>query len=132
MEIISLLHAKMLHLLYLLAALSILFPLINTVRKQQLNAVSIWTVRVYMVAISIQLVLGIVQLVSKWSDLGDGLRFRLEHAFIMLLAVACVHVTPRFIKRRDAIGARNTTFVMIASLALIILGATLIKTALKS
>lgn len=131
METISLIHAKMLHLLYLLATLAILFPLINTVRKQPLNALSIWTVRAYMIAITLQLILGTVQLIARWSDLGEGLRFRLEHAFIMLLAVACVHVTPRFIKRGDVIGARNTTFVMIASLALIILGATLITSALK-
>ena len=132
METLYLIHAKMLHFIYLLAALGVVFPLINTIRKQPLNSLSIWAVRVYTIVVTLQLILGVTQLIAKWSDLGDGLRFRLEHAFIMLVAVGCVHMAPRFIKRGDAIGARNTTFLMIASLALIILGATLIQRALAA
>ena len=46
METLYVLHAKMLHVIYLLAALGVVFPLINTIRKQPLNTLSIWAVRV--------------------------------------------------------------------------------------
>ena len=129
METLSVIHAKMLHVIYLLAALGIVFPLINKLRKQPLHTVSLWAVRVYTFVITIQFLIGILQLAARWGDYGDGLRYRLEHALIMFVAVGCVHMAPRFIKRGDAIGARNTTFLMVASLALVILGATLIQRA---
>jgi hypothetical protein len=40
-------------------------------------------------------------------------------------------MAPRFMRRGDAIGSRNTTFMMVASIALIVLGTTLIKSALR-
>jgi len=130
MEFISSLHANMLHVVYLMAALSILFPLVDAVRKQPVSPMSKWVVRGYTLIVTLQLLLGLTQLIVNWNEYGDGLRFRLEHALLMIVAIGCVHMAPRFMKRTDAIGARNTTFLMVASLALIILGATLIKRAL--
>jgi hypothetical protein len=131
MELIITLHRSMEHLIYLLAALAVVFPLIDTLRKQALGKLSVWSVRAYLVGVTLQLVLGLLQLVMRWSDFGDGLRYRLEHALIMIVAVGIVHMAPRFMRRADAIGSRNTTFMMIASIALIVLGTTLIKSALR-
>lgn len=119
------------HLIYLLAALAVVFPLVDTIRKAPLGKLSVWTVRAYLVGVTLQLVLGLLQLVMRWSDFGDGLRYRLEHALIMIVAVGIVHMAPRFMRRGDVIGSRNTTFMMVASIALIVLGTTLIKSALR-
>lgn len=127
MEFISSLHARMLHVVYLLAALSIVFPLVNAIRKQPVSPMSKWVVRSYTFIVTLQLLLGLTQLIVKWNEFGGEIRFRLEHAFLMLVAVGCVHLAPRYMKRSDATGARNTTYLMVASLALIILGATLIS-----
>jgi hypothetical protein len=131
METITTIHAKAEHFIYLLAGLAVLLPLVDTVRKRALSSASVWTVRVYTIGATLQLLLGLTQLALRWSEFGDGLRYRLEHAALMLVAVGLVHMAPRFMKRNDAIGARNTTYLMIASIALIVLGTTLIKTALR-
>jgi hypothetical protein len=131
MELIVTIHRSMEHLIYLLAALAVVFPLIDTIRKAPLGKLSVWTVRAYLVGVTLQLVLGLLQLVMRWSDFGDGLRYRLEHALLMIVAVGIVHMAPRFMRRGDVIGSRNTTFMMIASIALIVLGTTLIKSALR-
>ncbi len=131
MELIITLHRSMEHLIYLLAALAVVFPLIDTLRKQALGKLSVWSVRAYLVGVTLQLVMGLLQLVMRWSDFGDGFRYRLEHAALMIVAVGIVHMAPRFMRRADATGSRNTTFMMIASIALIVLGTTLIKSALR-
>jgi len=131
MELIVTIHRSMEHLIYLLAALAVVFPLIDTIRKAPLGKLSVWTVRAYLVGVTLQLVLGLLQLAMRWSDFGDGLRYRLEHALLMIVAVGIVHMAPRFMRRGDAIGSRNTTFMMVASIALIVLGTTLIKSALR-
>ena len=131
MELIVTIHRSMEHLIYLLAALAVVFPLIDTIRKAPLSKLSVWTVRAYLVGVTLQLVLGLLQLAMRWSDFGDGLRYRLEHALLMIVAVGIVHMAPRFMRRGDAIGSRNTTFMMVASIALIVLGTTLIKSALR-
>lgn len=131
MEFIVTLHRSMEHLIYLLAGLAVVFPLVDTIRKKPLGSISVWTVRGYMIGVTLQLVIGLLQLAMRWSDFGDGLRYRLEHALLMIVAVAIVHVAPRFMRRGDAIGSRNTTFLMVASIALIVLGTTLIKSALR-
>jgi len=131
MELIVTIHRSMEHLIYLLAALAVVFPLIDTIRKAPLGKLSVWTVRAYLAGVTLQLVLGLLQLVMRWSDFGDGLRYRLEHALLMIVAVGIAHMAPRFMRRGDVIGSRNTTFMMIASIALIVLGTTLIKSALR-
>lgn len=131
MEFIVTLHRSMEHLIYLLAGLAVVFPLVDTIRKMPLGSISVWTVRGYMIGVTLQLVLGLLQLMIRWSDFGDGLRYRLEHALLMIVAVGIVHMAPRFMRRGDAIGSRNTTFMMVASIALIVLGTTLIKSALR-
>ncbi|MBE2264617.1 MAG: hypothetical protein IAE64_00015 [Flavobacteriales bacterium] len=48
----------------------------------------------------------------------------------MLLALTSVHLAPRYMKLADTKGARNTMFLMVGSIILIVLGTTLIKGAL--
>ncbi len=131
MEFIISLHAKALHIVYTLAALAIIFPLVDVVRRRALSKASVWSVRAYMIGATLQFLLGITQLLARWSDFGDGLRYRVEHAGLMFVAIICIHMAPRFMRRNDVIGTRNTVILMVASLALVFLGVTLIRTVLR-
>jgi hypothetical protein len=118
------------HSVYLLAALSLVFPLIALVKKTPINSLGKGLIRTYSIVITIQLLIGLTQLIMRWSDFGDGLRYRLEHATLMIVAVALVHLAPRFMKRDDAVGARNTLILLVGSLVLVLLGVSLIQRAI--
>jgi hypothetical protein len=47
----------------------------------------------------------------------------------MIVAVALVHLTPRFMKRADTAGTRNTLIMIAGSLGLVLLGVSLIQRA---
>jgi hypothetical protein len=130
METIILTHRWMEHFIYLLAGLAVIFTLIDVIRKKSLSTPAIWAVRIYSIVLTLQFLIGLIQLILRWSDFGDGLRYRIEHATIMLLALTSVHLAPRYMKLADTKGARNTMFLMVGSIILIVLGTTLIKGAL--
>ncbi|MEY2719515.1 MAG: hypothetical protein RLZZ273_881 [Bacteroidota bacterium] len=130
MDTLVFLHSKMHHSVYLLAALSLVFPLIALVKKTPINSLGKGLIRTYSIVITIQLLIGLTQLIMRWSDFGDGLRYRLEHATLMIVAVALVHLAPRFMKRDDAVGARNTLILLVGSLVLVLLGVSLIQRAI--
>lgn len=130
MDTLVFLHSKMHHSVYLLAALSLVFPLIALVKKTPINSLGKGLIRTYSIVITIQLLIGLTQLIMRWSDFGDGFRYRLEHATLMIVAVALVHLAPRFMKRDDAVGARNTLILLVGSLVLVLLGVSLIQRAI--
>lgn len=130
MDTLVFLHSKLHHSIYLLAGLSLVFPLIAFVKKSPVSSLGMGLVRTYSIVITLQLLIGLTQLIMRWSDFGDGLRYRLEHATLMIVAVALVHMTPRFIKRGDTAGARNALVMLVGSLVLILLGVSLIQRAI--
>jgi hypothetical protein len=129
MDTLVFLHSKMHHSIYLLAALSLVFPVIALVKKTPISSLGVGLIRTYSIVITIQLLIGLTQLIMRWSDFGDGLRYRLEHATLMIAAVALVHLTPRFMKRADTAGTRNTLIMIAGSLGLVLLGVSLIQRA---
>ena len=130
METLVFLHSKLHHSIYLLAALSLVFPLMALVKKTPVSSLGMGLIRTYSIVITVQLLIGLTQLIMRWSDFGDGLRYRLEHATLMILAVGLVHMTPRFLKRGDTVGTRNTVIMLVGSLALILLGVSFIQRAI--
>lgn len=130
MDTLVFLHSKMHHSIYLLAALSLVFPLIALVKKTPIKSLGKGLIRTYSIVITIQLLIGLTQLIMRWSDFGDGLRYRLEHATLMIVAVALVHLAPRFMKRDDTVGVRNTLILLVGSLVLVLLGVSLIQRAI--
>lgn len=129
METLFTLHTKMHHGLYLLSGMSVAVALIALLRKQIISGVGLWIIRIYSVVLTLQVAVGLLQLAMRWSDLGDGLRYRLEHGTLMLVALTLVHLTPRFIRKGDSTGTRNTLLLLVGSVALIMLGVSLIQRA---
>ncbi len=129
METLFTLHTKMHHGIYLLSVLSVVVALVAMLRKQAITGIGVWIIRVYSIVLTLQVTVGLLQLVMRWDDWGDGLRHRLEHGTLMLVALTMVHLTPRFMRRADSVGARNTLLMLVGSLALIMLGVSLIQRA---
>lgn len=130
METLFYFHTKVHHGIYLLSIVSVVVALIATVRKQAITGIGLWIIRIYSIVLTLQVTVGLLQLFMRWNDLGDGLRHRLEHGTLMLVALTMVHLTPRFIRRGDSVGTRNTLLMLVGSLALILLGVSLIKRAI--
>lgn len=130
MDTLIFLHSKLHHSIYLLAALSLVFPLLALVKKTPITSLGMGLIRTYSIVITIQLLIGISQLIMRWSDFGEGLRYRLEHATLMIVAVALVHMAPRFVKRGDTAGNRNALLMLLGSLVLVLLGVSLIQRAI--
>ncbi|MEN9282218.1 MAG: hypothetical protein RL594_1153 [Bacteroidota bacterium] len=130
METLFYLHTKMHHGIYLLSALAVIVTLVATVRKQALSSLGVWIVRAYSIVLTLQVLVGLLQLVMRWGDFGDGLRYRLEHGLLMIVALTLVHLTPRFLKRGDAHGSRNAFLLTVGSLILVLLGVSLLQRAI--
>lgn len=130
MDTLIFLHSKLHHSIYLLAALSLVFPLLALVKNTPISSLGMGLIRTYSIVITIQLLIGISQLIMRWSDFGEGLRYRLEHATLMIVAVALVHMAPRFVKRGDTAGNRNALLMLLGSLVLVLLGVSLIQRAI--
>jgi hypothetical protein len=126
MDTLIVLHSHMRHLVMLLAALAVVLPGVAALRRVALSKIDVLAVRLFAGVVTLQWLLGLIQLVMRWSDLGDGLRTRLEHAALMTVVVGLVHMSGRWIKAPADVGPRNITFFMLACLLLIQLGIALV------
>lgn len=123
MDFIFKLHSEMRWVILALAAITLIKLLVSLFGKRALDKADNILVRTYALVLLLQLLLGLMQFVIRWEDYaGDGLRHRLEHAFIMLIAVALAHTARRFRHKIPPIAIRNTTLMIAASILMIILG----------
>lgn len=116
------LHSHSRNLVFLTAVIAIVLALVAWLRTKPVNKSLRLSACIYSIVATVQLLIGIVLLVLRWNDFGDGLRHRLEHAFLMLVAVGLTHMVGRFASAPVPIGARNTFFTLTASLLIILLG----------
>jgi hypothetical protein len=116
------LHSHNRHLVFLTAAIAILLALVALIRKRPLGAPARWAARTYSLVLTLQFLVGLIVLIGRWDDFADGLRHRLEHAVIMLVAVGLTHITGRFAKLPPPVATRNTLLTLLASLILVVLG----------
>lgn len=121
METIILAHQHMRWLVIGLAVITAIKLAISLFSGKGLGRADSIIVRIYGLVASIQFLIGMTQLAMRWSDFGDGLRYRLEHAFIMAVAVSMVHMTARWRQAPPKIAVRNTMLMVVGSLILIIL-----------
>lgn len=116
------LHSHNRHLVFVTAAVALLLAVVAFLRKQPLGSAARWSARIYSIVLTLQFLIGLVVLVGRWGDFAEGLRYRLEHAVIMLVAVALTHMTGRFAKLPPPIATRNTLLTIVASIILVVLG----------
>ncbi len=122
MDFLATMHSHMRHLIFTLGVLSFVFSLFTFLRKAQPAKWEKILVKTYVYVLTLQFLLGLIQLLYRWSDYGDMLRVRLEHGFIMLVAVGIGHWGLKFVRKGGAMGTRNTMLVVAATIILIVLG----------
>lgn len=100
--------------------------LMGWLQRQSFTQTDSRLTRWFTTAFDIQILIGIVYLV--WSGLADGnwSRYRLEHAFLMLVALGAVHLSMRWRKAGDLARFRNTFISFAAGLAIVLLGVALL------
>ncbi len=123
MDLIFKLHSEMRWLILGLAIITIIKLLVSMFGKRSLDRTDNTLVRVYIIVLTIQLILGLMQFVIRWEDYaGAALRHRLEHSFVMLIAVSLAHISLRYKHAVPPLAVRNTLFMIIASVLMMILG----------
>lgn len=81
----------------------------------------------FSMAMDIQILAGLILLV--WSGVATAIgfpRYRLEHAFMMILALAAVHIPARWRKSGDAIRFRNTLLAFVLAIVFVAIGVSLL------
>ena len=128
MDTLFTLHSHMRHLIFLLGAIAFVVSLIAFIRKTDITGITKVAIKTYVWVLTLQVLVGIIQLIVRWDTYGEGLRHRLEHAFIMLIVLGIAHMSGKFMRRPSPIGPRNTMFMMAATIILIVLGIMLLPT----
>ncbi len=114
MEIVLTIHSWVRWLLVLVGLIAFIKFLIGWLRKSSFQPMDRGLMSGFVGLMDLQLLLGLILFIWGWIAAETLVRFRAEHAFTMILAVALAHMSRRW---RDA--DDNTRF---RSYALIILG----------
>jgi len=122
MNILLMIHSILRWVILLVAVIAIVVFLVSWLRRSQLQGVDRGLMSGFSGLMDLQATLGIVLLV--WSGLaGVGFpRYRLEHAFIMVLAAVVAHLSARWKNADEPIRYRNYFLIILASLALVLIG----------
>lgn len=115
-------HSHMRHLIFLLGFLSFAASAVFFFKRVDMPKWSKGLVRGYAWTLTLQLLIGIVNLITHWGDPAESTRYRMEHAVIMLAAVGAVHVAGKYLRMPAPLGPRNTMILMLGSIVLIVLG----------
>ncbi len=100
--------------------------LMGWLQRRDFTALDGKLTRWFTTVFDIQILIGIVYLV--WSGIADGnwSRYRLEHAFLMVVALGVVHLSMRWRKAGDLTRFRNTFISFAAGLAIVLVGVMLL------
>jgi hypothetical protein len=122
MNILLMIHSILRWVILLVAVIAIVVFLVGWLRRSQLQGVDRGLMSGFSGLMDLQATLGIVLLV--WSGLaGVGFpRYRLEHALIMILAAVVAHLSARWKNAEEPIRYRNYFLIILASLALVLIG----------
>lgn len=128
MDTLFTLHSHMRHLIFLLGAFAFIVSLVSFMRKAEFASWMKISIKVYVYVLTLQALVGIVQLIVRWDTFGDGLRHRLEHTALMVVVVGIAHMSGKYLRMPAPVGPRNTMFMMAATIVLVILGIALLPT----
>ena len=123
MEILFKAHSGLRWLVLLVAVISIVAFLLTWLRQSRDSPADRKLMAAFTGILDLQTLLGIILLL--WSGLGAGTgfpRYRLEHAFTMLLAVVLAHLSAKWKNASAALRARNYLFIVLGCLLLVYLG----------
>jgi sterol desaturase/sphingolipid hydroxylase (fatty acid hydroxylase superfamily) len=121
MDTLLTIHSHMRWIVLLVALVALIKTAISFIGKKDLGKLDWTLVRTHGWLITLQFLTGSIVLFGRWSDFGDGLRHRLEHAFLMIVAMTMVHLTARWRRTPSAVSTRNTLYMVLGSIILIVL-----------
>lgn len=122
MNILLAIHSHTRWLVILAAILLVIKFLIGWLGKQEFKKLDRILAAMFTGFVDLQVSLGLILIIWMGvSGLGFP-RYRIEHAFTMIVAAVVAHLATRWKKAEDSIKFRNTLFCVLASLALIFVG----------
>lgn len=123
MEIIFMAHSGLRWVILLVAVVAIVKFTIGWLKGGPFKGMDRGLVSGFSGLMDLQVLLGLIFLI--WNGLAPNVGFprhRIEHAFIMIVAAVVAHLSARWKKAEDKIRFRNSLFVILASLALVLIG----------
>ena len=121
-----LIHSVLRWIVVILGIVTIVVFALGWLRKKPWTQLDTRLSMAFSIAMDVQILIGLILLI--WAGLsGAGFpRERLEHAFIMVLALVAVHVPMRWKGAPDAKRFRNTLIAYVLAILLVILGVALL------
>ena len=122
MNILLMLHSGLRWIILLVAVIALIKFLVGWLRRSQFAGMDRGLMAGFSGLMDLQATLGIILLL--WGGFaGMGFpRYRLEHGLIMVLAAVVAHLSARWKNAEDTVRFRNYLFLILASLALVVIG----------
>ena len=122
MNILLVIHSILRWVILLIAVIAIVVFLVGWLRRSQLQGMGRGLMSGFSGLMDLQATLGIILLI--WGGLaGVGFpRYRIEHGLIMVLAAVVAHLSARWKNADEPIRYRNYFLIILASLALVMIG----------
>lgn len=117
METLSVIHGLFRWVVIVLGVVAITKLVIGLLQKSEFTKLDRQLTLFFGVSMDIQVLIGLLNLLTVGLTLKSG-----EHAFVMLLALAVVHLPARWKAAPDAIRFRNTLVLFVMSLVLVAIG----------
>lgn len=123
MEILLTLHSTLRWIVVIAAVVALVVMAATWLRNEQHSRADRTVMTAFTGLLDLQALLGIILLVWM-SSIGGGAfpRYRLEHAFTMIVAVILAHLSARWKNSPAAVRARNNLIIVVIALLLIWVG----------
>ena len=122
MNVLLMAHSGLRWLVLLVALIALAKFLLGWLTRSPFKGMDRGLMAGYSGLLDLQSTLGIIFLL--WNGFtGAGFpRYRLEHGLIMIVAAVVAHLSSRWKQAEDAVRFRNNLFLILASLALVLIG----------
>jgi hypothetical protein len=117
MDILLMIHSIVRWLLVLVTVITLVKFAIGWLQKSSFTSLDARLFDAFLGLITLQWVLGLILLIGM-----EMVRFRLEHAFMMTVAVGVAHMGNRWRKAEEAIKFRNFTIILLVVMLLVFVG----------
>lgn len=119
---ILLVHSMFRWIVVIVGIVTIVKLILAIVQKSSFTKADRVITMLFSTAVDIQILLGLITIFTMGIS-----RERMEHAFVMLLALVAVHVPMRWRNAPDAIRFRNTLISFVVALVLIFIGVAVVN-----
>jgi hypothetical protein len=122
LDIIQTIHSILRWVVVLVAVIAVIKFAAGWLAKQSYRSMDRGLMSGFTGLMDLQLLLGVILFILWWVEVDQLLRFRLEHALTMILAVAVAHLAVRWRSEPDRIKFRNNLIAIVVSMLLVVVG----------